>query len=410
MSERERALSWEITKGAVKYLRKLDHIAQTYMKSSLARQKPTIVAALRIGFYQLTEMSGIPRFAAVDETVELLSRKNTPRDAGFVNAILRSFLREPEKVKYPKREKNPVKFLGLNYSYPDWLVKRWLDRFGFDETERILGANNKPAPISFRIIRSRASLEEISRTFEERKLSIRPDKYFGDYVIADNAPGIIKSDIFKRGWLTVQDESQGLPIKLLAPEKGSQVLDLCSAPGGKTIALADIVGPSGKIYSVDNDSERLDLVKENAVRTGMKNIEFVCEDALNISGDRKYKYILLDVPCSGLGTMRHNADIRWKKKAREIPAFSRLQRRMLARAAEYLDNGGKLVYSTCTTEPEEIEQVVLDFIAQNGHFRLARGNDYMLSQFETENGFYRTFPHKHGIGGGGFACLQQVDS
>ena len=206
--------------------------------------------------------------------------------------------------------------------------------------------------------------------------------------------------------LIVQDESQGISAHLLPIGPGDTVLDLCSAPGGKTIALADKVGPSGKVISLDKDPKRLENVKENAERVGLKNIEYIAEDLLKYAPGRKFKYILLDVPCSGLGTISANADLRWTKKEKDIKAFAKIQKAMLSKAAELLHDTGFLVYSTCTTEPDEIENVVADFLKSHGSFYLENSRNPQISQFRTETGTYHAWPHKHGIGGGGFALLR----
>jgi len=403
--EKDRALAWEIVKGSIKLLRKLDYIAQSYMKAPMASQKPGVVAALRIGLYQLTEMSSIPQFAAVDETVSLLSATKMKRDAGFVNAILRAYIRMPEKVRFPDRDAEPMKFLATFYSYPDWLVKRWLDRYGLDESEKMLNAFNQRPPVCFRAIACKNPNSRIVDTFRSSGIEIRPGRYFPEYAIADKAFEIVHSELFKQGFLIAQDESQGLPILLLDPPLGASVLDLCSAPGGKTMALADIVGSAGRVISVDKEAKRLDYVKENAERIGLGNIDFICRDVLQFAPQEKFSYILLDVPCSALGTMRQNADIRWTKSERDIKASARLQAKLLEKTAEFVNNGGRIVYSTCTTEPDEIEDVVMEFLKNDGQFTLLRSKSDLAAQFETADGFYRSWPHKHGVGGGGFAIL-----
>ncbi len=407
--ERDRALAWEITKGVIKFRRKLDFVAQVYMKAPMSRQKATVMAALRIGLYQLNEMSGIPQFAAVDEAVSLLSETGRGRDAGFVNAILRAHIREPERVRFPDRAANPLDFLASFYSYPHWLVKRWLERFGIDEAEQLMAVFNRRPPVFFRMLSHKASIDEITSSLKESGIEVEQGKYLPEYFSSDQSFAVVNSEPFKRGWLIAQEESQGISIRLLDLPEGAVVLDLCSAPGGKTVALADLVGPSGKVVSVDRDRRRLEFVKQNAARIGLGNIDFVCEDVLKFAPADKFEYILLDVPCSGLGTLWHNADLRWSKQERDIEKLARLQVRLLDQAGEFVARGGRLVYSTCTTEPDEIEIVVKEFLNHNRQFVLERSKSQMLNPFETTEGFYRTWPHRHGVGGGGFALLIKSD-
>ncbi len=408
IDDRDKALAWEITQGTIRYLKKLDFIAQTFIKAPLQSQKPKVLAALRIGLYQLVEMTGIPQFAAVNQTVKLIVDEGMKRDAGFVNAILRSYLREPDKVKYPNPESDPIPYLSIFYSYPEWLVKRWNSRYGYIETMQMLTANNSRPKTFFRVLKGK-SRQEILDSFGTDESTVEAGKYFPEYISAEYGQEIIAGDHFKNGELIVQDESQGLPIYLLDPPTGSMVLDLCSAPGGKTIALADIVGPGGKVVSVEKDPVRLNQVRENAKRAGLENIEFVQSDMMDFTPETKFRYILLDVPCSGLGTLSHNVDLRWTKTEKDIKALAGIQSRMLAKASKFLAEGGYLVYSTCTTEPEEIEDVVNGFLKSDSSLRPESGGNALARQFETGPGFFRTWSHKHGIGGGGFALLRKVD-
>jgi 16S rRNA (cytosine967-C5)-methyltransferase len=404
---RDRALAWEIAKGTIRYLKKLDYIAQFYIKAPLKSQKPKVLAALRIGLYQLLELDSIPQFAAVDQTVKLIADEGMKRDAGFVNAILRSYLREPAKVKYPNPEDDPISYLSVFYSYPEWLVKRWHSRYGYIETVNMLITNNLRPKTFFRVINRKVNKEIVLEHLVKEGIDVEAGGYFPDFISTDDGQAVIKSQLFKGGSLLVQDESQGLPIYLLDPGPGDEVLDLCSAPGGKTIVLADTVGPAGKVISLDKDPKRLKLVVENAQRIGFENIEYITSDLFDFAPNRHFKYILLDVPCSGLGTLSHNVDLRWTKTEKDIKDLAKLQSRMLKKAANLLAVGGSLVYSTCTTEPEEIEDVLDRFLKSERGFRLVDGESETIREFRTRTGIYRTWPHKNGMGGGGFALLRK---
>ncbi|HBC45636.1 MAG TPA: hypothetical protein DEO84_03595 [candidate division Zixibacteria bacterium] len=409
IDERDKGLAWEITKGTIRYLSKLDYIAQSYIKAPISSQKPKVLAALRIGLYQLTQMN-VPQFAAVDQTVRLIADEGMKRDAGFINAILRSYLREPNKVVYPDPIKEPIKYLAAFYSYPEWLVKRWDKRYGYLETIKMLVANNDRPKTFIKVLNRKIDSESARNELNRNSLEAEPAKYFPDFLLALNGQSVINSRLFREGYLIVQDQSQGLPVYLLNPKIGDDVLDLCSAPGGKTIALADRVGPKGKVISLEKDPTRLALVRENALRVGFENIELIAGDLFEFAPERKYRYILLDVPCSGLGTISQNVDLRWTKKERDIKALAVIQSRMLEKAANLLANGGRLVYSTCTTEPDEIEDVIDGFLKANTQFRLENGECEFLMPFATKPGIYRTWAQKHGIGGGGFALLRKNET
>ncbi len=407
IKERDKSLAWEITKGTIRYLKKLDFIAQAFVKAPIRAQKPKVLAALRIGLYQLTEMNGIPQFAAVDQTVRLAADEGMKRDAGFVNAILRSYLREPNKVEFPDKTKDPISYLSSYYSYPEWLVKRWHSRFGYDETEKMLVVNNARSQTFFKVINRKINRQSVLDELKNEGLEVEPARYFGDFITATDGQPIIKSRLFQEGYLMVQDQSQGLPVHLLAPDPGDEAIDLCSAPGGKTIALADRVGSEGKVFSLDINPVRLKQVRENVKRIGFENIEFIESDLIEFAPERKFRYILLDVPCSGLGTLSQNVDLRWTKKENDIKALAKIQSLLLEKASNLLADGGRLVYSTCTTEPDEIEDVIDRFLKTNTSFKLESERSELLAPFATRPGIYRTWPHKHEIGGGGFALLRK---
>ena len=404
--DRDKGLAWEITLGTIRNLKRLDYIAQSYIKAPILKQKPGILAALRIGLYQLTETSGVPAFAAVDETVKLIGASGMKRDAGFVNAILRAYLREPQKVAYPDAIEKPVEYLAVFYSYPEWLVKRWYDRYGYEETMMMLMAGNKRQGVSFKVMNRLGSEKAIS-ILQNEEIEVTSGRFLPDFISSTEGQFVIDSDLFKTGAISVQDESQGIPVALLPAGPGDTVLDLCSAPGGKTIGLADKVGIEGKVISLDKDSKRLDSVRENVERIGLMNIEFVTADVMQYDPGIKFKYILLDVPCSGLGTISANADLRWTKKEKDIKSCSIIQKAMLNRAADLLQDKGFLVYSTCTTEPDEIEDIVTEFLKNRKDFYLENSRNSLLTNLGTDTGIYRTWPHKHNIGGGGFALLRK---
>lgn len=407
ISRADIALIWELTMGTIRYLKKLDYIAQKFIKAPLSSQKPEVLAAIRIGLYQLTQMKGIPDYAAVDDTVNIMRRESTKDDAGFVNAILRTFLREQSTIRYPDPKIDPIGYLAIFHSYPEWLVKRWHARFGFDETEEILIAYNCRPRTSFKIILQKIDSTSAIEILKKDGMEVEAGRFLPDFTATENAGAVLRSSLFTEGYINVQDESQGLPLYMLDPPPGETVLDLCSAPGGKTIALADRVGPRGKVVSIDIDPGRIGKIRQNIARVGFTNIEILETDLFEFATAQKFRYIMLDVPCSGLGTLSRNADLKWNKSEEDIRRLSELQLKMLNRASSQLTDDGCLVYSTCTTEPEEIEEVLEEFLRSHAQFELENGNSSLLEPFKSDVGIYRSWPHKDGIGGGGFARLRK---
>lgn len=407
MEKRDRNLAWELTLGTIRHLKRLDFVARSYIEAPLSKQRPEIVTALRLGLYQLIKMENIPEFAAVDETVSVSEDQISKKAAGFVNAILRSYLRNPGKPNFPEAERNPVKHLAAIHSFPEWLVKRWLKRLGFEETEQLLDSLNRRPDISLKVMVGKSNPEVVIESLKDEGIEIVPGKFLPGFITTALGTTVLESSEFKKGNIVIQDESQGLPLYLLDPPKGANVLDLCAAPGGKTLSLADRVGAEGKVTAVDINGDRLKQLAESIERIGFKNVATVQSDLFEFATPEKFGYILLDVPCSDLGTISANPDLKWSRTERDIRALSQLQARMLAKASTLLADGGTLVYSTCTTEPEEIEDVVSGFINSRSDFYLEDGNQPFLNLFKTDTGIYRSWPHGHGMGGAGFARLKR---
>jgi 16S rRNA (cytosine967-C5)-methyltransferase len=408
IDRRDRNLAWELTFGSIRHLKRLDFTAGAYIDAPPSKQSREIMTALRLGLYQLVVTDDIPDFAAVDETVTIARERISEKAAGFINAVLRNFLRVPGKPRFPDEDKNPLDHLAVVYSFPEWLVKRWLERLGFDETRRLLDSLNQRPMIHLKMLLGKTDSETVIKALRDEGIEIIPGRFLPDFITTPTRGAVFESSEFKGGSIVVQDESQGLPLYLLDPPEGAAVLDLCAAPGGKTLALADRVGPEGKITAVDTNSDRLKKLEENIERTGFENLDIVRRDLLEFASAEKFGYILLDVPCSDLGTISVNPDLKWNRTEKDIRSLSQLQARMLERASTFLSKDGTLVYSTCTTEPEEIEGVVTGFINTHCDFYLADGNHPVLEPFKTDTGIYRSWPHKHGIGGAGFARLRRI--
>lgn len=408
IERRDRNLAWELTLGSIRHLKRLDFTAGAYIDAPPSKQSPEINTALRLGLYQLAEMEGIPDFAAVDETVTIAREQISERAAGFINAVLRNFLRNPGKPEFPNAEEDPLDHLAVVYSFPEWLVKRWLDRLGFDETSKLLDSLNQRPMIHLKILLGKTDSDAVMESLRDEGIEIIPGRFLPDFITTPNRGAVLESSQFKKGSIVVQDESQGVPLYLLDPPEGAAVLDLCAAPGGKTVALANRVGACGSVTAVDINSDRLEMLSENVERTRLENIVIVRSDLFEFASTEKFGYILVDVPCSDLGTISVNPDLKWSRTEKDILSLSRLQVRMLERASTYLSKDGTLVYSTCTTEPEEIEGVVTGFLDAHGDFYLEDGNHPVLEPFKTDTGIYRSWPHRHGIGGAGFARLRKI--
>ena len=378
----------ELFFGTVKFKRKIDFYASRYHASK--NLEPRLKQIIRLGFYQLLQAPNIPDYAVVSESVELAKKVTGPQQVRFVNAMLRNFLRQPDKVSIPDIDSDPVKHLGLTYSFPDWLVIRFIERYGEAQTENLLDWFNRPPQLCFFINQAVPDFQAVETGLESLGLACDNPEYFTDYFECKDPHKLIKSEIFRDGRIIIGDPAQGLAVRALEVKSGETVLDLFAAPGGKSAALAGRLGNDGLVIAVENNAGRLSLMKGNLRRWNVRNVMLVRADALKFATGRKLRAILADVPCSGTGTLRRNPDLRWRLKPDDIGRHAGHQKKLIREAAGLLEQGGRLVYSTCSIEPEENELVVREFLKHNHEYRLKDVNG--LEKFKVESGMYRIMP------------------
>jgi len=302
--------------------------------------------------------------------------------------------------------------LGIMQSHPNWMVKRWIERFGFDEAEKFAEANNKRPVLTIRVNTLKTSRDELLKILDDKKIVYRNCRYLKDFFTVRVMSRIYMDDAFKNGFFAVQDESAGLPSVLLDPREGECILDMCAAPGGKTTHISQLTGSKAVIYAVDKHEARIKLMKENAQRLGCSNIEFVIDDSKEFKSeilrDKKFDKILLDAPCSGLGVISKKPEIRWKREPEDIIRLSEYQKVLLENASRHLVDGGVIVYSTCSTEPEENQEVVKWFLERHPEYKLDNASSYIPEPLVNNEGFVETFPHRHGLDGSFAARLIKV--
>lgn len=397
------AFSRELFFGTLKYKRKVDFYSSPYYASKNLEYR--LKQIIRLSFYQLLQTQNIPAYAVVSESVELAKKFSGPGQARFVNAVLRNYLRDPEKIVLPDFESDPVKYLGITLSFPDWLVAKYIKRFGLVETGKLLSWFNQPPKLCFFINDSISQSSDIRSGLKSQDLECEPHEYFTDYFECGNSQRLLKSDIFKNGYIIIGDPAQGLPAKALGANQGDIILDLFAAPGGKSAALAGIVGREGLVIACDSSIQRLRLMKKNVSRWKLENVILIQTDTLKFASRRNLRYILADVPCSGTGSMRRNPDLRWRLKAEDIKRQAKRQLMLLEAASYLLEPGGRLVYSTCSIEPEENEQIVGEFLKQNVDYGLK--NVDLLKNLEIMPGMYGVMPHKHKADGSFVAVIER---
>lgn len=369
--ERDRALTMQIVTGTLRWQRSLDHLIEHFARRPLAKMDDEIVTILRLSLYQVLHLDRVPAAAAVDDAVDLTRLARKPSATGFVNGVLRSVVRQRNRLPLPARPASAagrdeaLAYLGVTHSHPAWLVARWLERYGFDATEQWVQFNNDAPALTLRANRlrvSRAALQEsLAREgVETEATTFAPD---GLVVVAGNP---LRTTL--DGSFVVQDESSQLITQALGARPGDTVLDLCAAPGGKTSAIASDMAADGVLVASDVRPRRMRLLAQTIRATGAANVRLLQVDAEGALPFRPlFDRVLVDAPCSGLGTIRRDPDIRWRRHEEELADLSRRQLALLERAAAVVKPGGRLVYATCSSEPDENEAVVERFLQSHDH-------------------------------------------
>ncbi len=372
LPDRDRRFVTELVYGAVKAGDTLDWILRRYATRPLKKIEPMVRDILRLGIYQLFYLDKVPASAACNTSVDLAKKYSNAGTAKFVNAVLRAAVREPEKAKFPSGKGHGVEELALQSMHPYWLVKRWVKELGFHAARDLCVFNNGEAPLSLRTNTLKASREELLQRLADSGAEAEVSPWAPEGVIVTRHGSLDALVPLQQGLCQVQDESSMLVAHIVDPKPGEFIIDCCSAPGGKTTHMAALMQDKGRIVAGDVYEHKLARIEENAQRLGISIIETVLLDAREV-GEEYFAMadrVLVDAPCSGLGVLRRKPDARWNKTAEEIAALPALQLEILTSAARAVKAGGVLVYSTCTIEPQENQEVVQAFLAANPEFTL----------------------------------------
>ena len=394
----DKALLYEIVHGVIRWMGRLDWVLNGFYKGQFSKAIPNLKNGLRVALYQILFLDRVPDHAAVNEAVEFVKRLQGQKPADLTNAILRNIIRNKNGIRYPDPNEDLPGYLSAYYSHPSWMVKRYLARFGREETEKLLLANNEKPFLTLKINSTKVTPQEFKSLLDAVNLRYMPGKYLPEFFQLLNLTNITSWEYYQKGYFNIQDESAGLACRLLSPEPGMRVLDLFSAPGGKSVYIASLMNDQGEIVSVDKYESRLKLVKKNIDRLGFKSIKTVTNDAMEFtSGD--FDRVLADVPCSGTGTISKKPDIKWKKDLLDIRSMNDLQYNYLEKASTMVKVNGILVYSTCSIEPEENFEIVKKFLDKHDNFKLVNAIENFSSELVDENGCIQTFPHIHHMDG-----------
>lgn len=392
LDEKDIGLISELVYGVTTWRLTLDEIIKKYSKIKLKKISPWIINILRMGIYQIIFLDKIPKSAAVNESVNLAKRYGHSSSSNFVNAILRKV----EKTDYDDffEIEDDIDRISKTTSMPKWIVEELVKGNGIKIAEQICKNSNLKPNITIRVNRLKIAKKELIQKLEQKGIECKEpeneEMNTQDFLILSKVKNIENLQEFKDGFFTIQDLSAGQTAKILDPRPGERVLDACSAPGGKTTYLAELMENKGKIKAWDIHEHRTKLVEQNANRLGINIIETQVKDATQYDKnlDEKFDKILLDVPCLGIGVIKRKPDIKWQRKPEDIEEITLIQRKILENCSKYLKKGGTLVYSTCSILKEENEEIVIKFLSENKQFEIDGENMVNILPNKEKDGFF----------------------
>jgi 16S rRNA (cytosine967-C5)-methyltransferase len=398
LNDLDKGLLTELVHGVLRWQAKLDWVLNGFSHGNFAKSEINVKNTLRVALYQILFLDRIPHAAAVNEGVEFIKRIRGEKPAGLVNAVLRNIIRNIEGIRYPDPAEDKIQYLSVVFSHPSWIVKRWVKRLGDEETQKFLVANNERPALSLRINKLKGDAGHFLTLLDQQQIQYKGSSHIDYFVKVKSLSKIAQMDLFRNGMFTIQDESAALPCLLLAAKPGDRVIDLCAAPGGKTTHIAEMMQNSGEVISIDKYEAKLHLIKTACERLGLRNVKLLAVDAMTLECEQADK-VLLDVPCSGFGVLSKKPDVKWKRDISDIMALAKQQEALLDNAAKLVKPGGVLVYSTCTTEPEENQEVIKKFLEKHPEFMVDNAGQYVSHDLVTPEGYVETFPHRHSMDG-----------
>jgi 16S rRNA (cytosine967-C5)-methyltransferase len=410
--ERTRRQARELVAGVTRQRRWLDFVLAEAYNDDYDSMEPRLREIMRLGLYEMLFQS-TPTRAIVHQYVELAKQTLRPGAGDLVNAILRTIDRDREYIPAPDTG-DDAENLAIRHSHPTWMVRRWLERFGEEETVELLEWNNRRPMHSVRVNPLRTSRDDVAAWLDEHDVIFTDSPYLDDHFRLRRLQPLVQGDLLDDGHVAVQDESAGLVGRLLDPQPGETLLDGCAAPGGKTMAAAARMQGEGRILAFDANEGRLEKVAEAAVTHGVGDMVETEAADLQAVADRddppQADRVLLDVPCSGLGVLAKRADLRWQREPDDLDELTALQDELLDAGARLVRPGGLLLYSTCTIEPEENEDRIEAFLARHDDFAVESAEGYVPDEVVSDAGYMTTLPHRHRTDGAFAVRLRRVTS
>ena len=405
LDNQERRFITMLVQGTVRLSGRLDWELRQVFVGELEDLKENLRILLRLGVYQLFYMNNVPNYAAVDTTVQLAKRIHANL-GGLTNALLRTLIKVEERNE--PDEHTPISILSDYLSHPEWLINKWIKDQNYERARALAEWNNETPSIWFRVNLINYTPAKFKNYLNKQQIAFEQFKHIPVFFKTDNNQGVLKSDIFKEGKISVQDPAAGLVIQLLDPQIKDNILDACAAPGGKTSYIAELMNNEGNILALDPNVDRLKRLNNTIERLQLTNVETNLMDITEGEVPMIDK-MLLDVPCSGTGVLSKRADIRWRRKIDDILEMHLLQRKILWSASNYIKTGGIIIYSTCSLEPEENWMVIDAFLKSHTKFSIENARDYIPEKYVDNKGAMFTYPPEHHIDGGYAVRLKKDD-
>jgi 16S rRNA (cytosine967-C5)-methyltransferase len=411
--ERDRALATDLVTGTLRWQQQLDHLIGHFARRPVAKLDSEVLQILRLGTYQLIHLDRVPASAAVNDAVAQTKRAKKTSAAGLVNAVLRAIAKSRGTLPLPDK-KDELEYLEVTLSHPRWLAARWLRQLGFGDAEARETFNNTPSPLTIRVNRLKANSQMVIDALAKADVEVVPARYAPDALIVKTG-NPLRTSLAHTGMFFLQDEASQLVGLLGGVAPGMRVLDTCASPGGKTTAMAAAADDRADIIAADVRPARVQLLRDTIRSSGANHVRVIQADLLaGLPFAPIFDLVFVDAPCSGLGTIRRDPDIRWRRAEEDLPDLAKAQHQMLRNAAQVVAPGGTLVYSTCSSEPEENDAVVSSFLSRDNSFTGIdiraphHPNAAVLEPVVDAGGFLRTLPEKHGLEAFFGAVLRRV--
>lgn len=409
LEKKERSFITRVTEGTLEHMMEIDYILDQFSKVKVKKMKPVIRNIMRSAVYQMKYMDSVPVSAACNEAVKLAVRKGVGSLRGFVNGVLRNVARNLDQIEYPTE---PRQRLSIQYSMPEWILNLWLKAYDSDIVEQMLQAFQRETPLTIRCNLRMVTPKQLKEHLEAEGVTVKVHPYleYAFHISGFDYLGDLES--FQNGEFSVQDISSMLVSELAGPKEGDYVIDVCAAPGGKSLHMAEKLNGSGRVEARDLTEYKVGLIQENIERTGLSNVEAVQQDALifDETSVGKADIVLADLPCSGFGVLAKKTDLKYKATKEGADSLAKLQREMLKNVQAYVKDEGKLVYSTCTINPAENMDNVHWFLNEYPEFELIDIHGSLCEELQKdvkENGCIQLLPGVHQSDGFFLACMKK---